>query len=354
MIWGVDNSTHEIVGTDFSPQECRRGAEELEPWLLRSLQPQIHFSFLETEIDGKRVVILRIPRATHRPIAFFGEEFIRVGSYKKRLKDTPEKERALWRTFDNVPFEKHIALDGLSDAEVTSLLDYPAYFDLTQSELPPNRDGILAALEDERFIVKEDAGLWAITNLGAILFAKKLTDFPSLSRKAARVIQYRDNGRTDPIKEQVGSKGYAAGFKGMMGYIANFIPSNEIVGQAVRADLPMYPPIAIRELVANAIIHQDFGISGAGPMIEIFSDRMEVSNPGRPLLPVDRLLDKPPRSRNEALAAFMRRIGICEERGSGIDRVVATTEHFQLPAPEFMEADDSLRATLCMRPVIPS
>ncbi|CAJ48010.1 ATP-binding protein [Bordetella avium] len=346
VIWGVDNTTHEIVGTDFTPQDARRGGEELEPWLLRSLQPQLNFSFIETSIDEKRVVILRIPRATHRPIAFFGEEYIRVGSYKKKLRDTPEKERALWRAFDNVPFEKHIALDGLEDAEVTTLLDYPAYFDLTDSELPPNRNSILASMEDEGFITKGDDGLWAVTNLGAILFAKKLADFSSLSRKAARVILYRDNGRTDPIKEQIGTKGYAAGFKGMLGYISNFIPSNEVVGQAIRADLPMYPPIAIRELVANAIIHQDFGITGAGPMIEIFTDRIEISNPGRPLLPVDRLLDKPPRSRNESLASFMRRVGMCEERGSGIDRVVASTESYQLPAPEFMEADDSFRATL--------
>ena len=109
----------------------------------------------------------------------------------------------------------------------------------------------------------------------------------------------------------------------------------------------MYPEVAIRELVANALIHQDFFITGSGPMIEIFEDRMEVTNPGAPLVATDRFLDSPPRSRNETLASFMRRIGICEERGSGVDKVVFQTEVFQLPAPVFeLAGEDSTRAVL--------
>jgi len=82
-------------------------------------------------------------------------------------------------------------------------------------------------------------------------------------------------------------------------------------------------------------------------MVEVFKDRMEITNPGVPLVDTDRFLDSPPRSRNEALASFMRRIGICEERGSGVDKVVFQTEFFQLPAPCFERAgEDSTRAIL--------
>jgi predicted HTH transcriptional regulator len=108
----------------------------------------------------------------------------------------------------------------------------------------------------------------------------------------------------------------------------------------------MFPEIAIRELVANAIIHQDFLVTGSDPMVEIFSDRMEITNPGRPLVDTQRFLDSPPRSRNEALASFMRRIGVCEERGSGIDKVVRQTELFQLPAPLFETTDEHTRSVL--------
>jgi predicted HTH transcriptional regulator len=97
----------------------------------------------------------------------------------------------------------------------------------------------------------------------------------------------------------------------------------------------MFPELAVREVVANALIHQDFLVTGAGPMVEIFDDRIEITNPGEPLVDTQRFVDTPPRSRNEALASLMRRFRICEERGSGIDKVVSQVELFQLPAPLF-------------------
>jgi predicted HTH transcriptional regulator len=114
----------------------------------------------------------------------------------------------------------------------------------------------------------------------------------------------------------------------------------------LRQEVPVYPELAVRELVANAIIHQDFFIRGTGPMIEIFSDRMEITNPGIPLVKTERFLDSPPKSRNEALASFLRRVGICEERGSGIDKVVFQTEVYQLPAPMFEVAEEHTRVVL--------
>lgn len=108
----------------------------------------------------------------------------------------------------------------------------------------------------------------------------------------------------------------------------------------------MYPPIAIREIVANALIHQDMTVVGAGPLVEIFSDRVEITNPGEPLIEPARMIDFPPRSRNEALAALMRRMKICEEQGSGIDKVVRAVEVFQLPPPDFRTFGDNMKVTL--------
>ena len=68
-------------------------------------------------------------------------------------------------------------------------------------------------------------------------------------------------------------------------------------------------------------------------MVEIFSDRLEITNPGLPLVDSERFIDTSPKSRNEGVASFMRRIGICEERGSGFDKVVLQTEIYQLSVP---------------------
>ena len=346
LVWGVADGDHAIVGTRFAPRAAKVGNEELENWLLRLLAPKIHFRFFEVKVEGRPVVLLEIERAFRHPVQFQGIELIRVGSYKKKLKDFPEKERALWRIFDRMPFENGVAAERIGDGDVLRLLDYPAYFEVLMRSLPENRDGILKALADDSLVCPCEAGGWNITNLGAILFARRLEDFRSLPRKAMRVIQYRSTSRVETVKEQVGARGYACGFEGMIGFINGLLPSNEVIEQALRKTVPMFPELAVRELVANALIHQDFFITGAGPMVEIFEDRIEITNPGAPLVDTQRFVDTPPKSRNEALASLMRRIGICEERGSGWDKVVLQTEVYQLPAPLPEATSDHTRVVL--------
>ncbi len=346
LVWGIDDATHEIVGTTFAPAKAKVGNEELESWLLRLLAPKINFRFHGVGIEGRSVILLEIGRAFRHPVQFQNQEFIRIGTYKKKLKDFPEKERALWRVFDQTPFEALFAVEEVTSNEVLSLLDYPAYFELLNLPLPANRDAILKTLLAEELIARSERGNWNIGNLGAILLAKKLDEFHSLRRKAVRVIAYKGNNRVETLREQMGVKGYANGFEGLIGFINGLLPTNEVIEQALRKTVPMYPELAVRELVANALIHQDFFVTGAGPMVEIFEDRMEISNPGVPLVEVLRFLDSPPRSRNETLASFMRRIGVCEERGSGVDKVVFQTEYFQLPAPAFEVVGENTRAVL--------
>lgn len=225
-------------------------------------------------------------------------------------------------------------------------LDYPAYFDLLEIPLPDGRAAILEALKADQLIQHCQAGGWNITNLGAALFAKKLEDFPALKRKIMRVVHYKGKGRLETLREQVGSRGYAAGFEGLVSFIMTLIPTNEVIGQALRKTVPMFPELAVRELVANALIHQDFFVTGAGPMMEIFDDRIEITNPGEPLVDTQRFIDTPPKSRNETLASMMRRFRICEERGSGIDKVIAQVEMFQLPAPIFEVPEGFTRVIL--------
>ncbi|WP_060825106.1 ATP-binding protein [Sulfurospirillum cavolei] len=346
MIWGVDDATHKILGTTFKPSATTKGNEALENWLLKLLTPKIDFKFYEVTIDEKEVVLLEIAPANINPVTFSGVEYIRLNSHKKKLKELPEKERELWRVFDRIPFEKQIAVDNIDDSEVLNYLEYTKYFELLNLPLPENRQAILESLTNDDLIKKTENGKYSITNLGAILFAKNLNSFSNLKRKAIRVIQYKDNTKFETIKEREGTKGYAVGFEGLIDYINNILPSNEVIKQAFRENVRMYPELSIREIVANAIIHQDFFQTGSSVMIEIFSNRFEVTNPGTPLVDTDRFLDSPPKSRNEALASFMRRIGVCEERGSGVDKIVMQSEIYQLPAPIFEKTNEHTVAIL--------
>jgi len=335
IVWGIADQSHEVVGMAFRPTNAKMGNEHLENWLIHLLNPKIHFHIYEFDVDSKHIVMFEIPHAAHQPIQFKGVEYIRVGSYKYNLKNYPEKERRLWRTFDVIPFEQQVAVERIEAAGVLKLLDYPTFFKLQDIPHPETRDGILQRLSDDHMIEACQSGGWNILNLGAILFANDLSEFRHLARKAVRVIEYDGEGRVKTKREFDGHKGYASGFEGLIGFLKGILPENEVIGEAFRKTVPMYPELAIRELVANVIIHQDFSISGAGPMVEVFDGRLEITNPGEPLVDTQRFLDNPPQSRNEALASFLRRIGICEERGSGVDKIVFQTELYQLPAPLF-------------------
>ncbi len=346
LIFGIDDTTHEILGTTFTPQTRKgRGNEDLVPWLKRLLDPRVDFSFHEILCEEKPVVVFRIDAAYERPVRFDGTEYIRVGSYKKKLSDHPELERKLWALTHPVTFEEGYASLGITGDEVLELLDYPAFFHLLETPLPESRSGILKRLEEEQAISR-DGAVFKITNLGAPLFARDLGRFPSLRRKALRIIIYDGKGRTHAKKEHSPRGGYATSFESAIDWICDQLPSNEVIEGALRVEERMYPKVAIREFVANALIHQDFSMAGTGPMVEIFEDRMEISNPGKPLIDPERFIDHPPRSRNETLASMMRRMNICEERGSGIDRAIGCIEVYQLPAPDFQEDEDFMRVTL--------
>lgn len=346
MIWGVRDSDHAIVGTSVDPKNEKVKGQELTNWLSVSLEPEVYFEFATVTVLSVRVVVLTIEAASFQPVKFKGVEYIRVGSYSKPLSKHTDHARRLWKSFDRQPFETGTALDRLDENDVLRLIDYPAYFDLLGAPLPDNRAGILDALLSDELVARMSGTGWRITNMGAILLAKSLDSFPSLSRKALRVVQYKGKNRVETLKEQTGNKGYASGFEGLVSYINGLLPVNEVIGQALRTTTPMYPELAVRELVANALIHQDFTISGAGPMIEIFEDRLEISNPGAPLIEIKRLLDAPPRSRNEKLASLLRRMGICEEQGSGWDKVAFEIEMHQLPAPVVESSNESMRVVV--------
>lgn len=345
LVFGVSD-TLDVVGTKFLPSLAKVGNEDLELWLQKLLEPSINFEILEFTYNGDRVSLFKIPASTGRPTRFSGKAFIRIGQNKRNLKDFPEKEALIWNQAQLSQFETRSAIESLTDFEVLNAINYAKYFELTNQPLPQNNAAILEVLRREKIISKNDDGTHSVTNLGTILFSNDLTTVSYLKRKAVRVIVYDGVDKTLTRKEKEGGRGYAVGFENLIDYVNEQLPSNEEIQKAIRVKRKMYPEIAIRELVANALIHQDLSLRGAGPMIEIYDDRIEISNPGRPLIEVNRFLDHNPRSRNENLASFMRRIGVCEERGSGIDKVISSVEAYQLPAPRFDADEEFFKVTL--------
>lgn len=222
---------------------------------------------------------------------------------------------------------------GLSNQEIIDLLDTQKYFELLKLSYPTNQDGIIDRLLNDRLIVSQDGG-YAILRLSALLLAKRLEDFPELARKLPRVVVYTGNSKLQTRLDKTRTRGYAVDFQDLVDFVMSHLPQNEVIEGAIRKEDKLVSETVIRELVANALIHQDFTIGGTSMMIEIYSNRVEISNPGEPVVPVERFIDGY-KSRNENLARKMRQLGICEEKSSGIDKVIFEVEFSQLPAPYF-------------------
>ena len=344
IVYGVDDNTHKIIGTNLYGKQKMVGNEELESWLSTRLNPRIDFEIIdEFDYEGSgHVCIFKIPATVNRPVSFLHEAYVRIGTTTRKLKDFPAKEAKIWKGGQKA-LEKIILKKGLSPQDILAYLSAEAYFDMMHLPLPQDTKGIMERFVSENLIQQDEVG-YSITELGALLFAKSLGDFDGLKRKGVRVIVYKGKSKLETIREQAFDKGYAIGFEGMVSWINSQLPANEEIGQAFRKDARMYPEIAIRELVANMLIHQDFAEQGF-PMVEIYSDRIEISNPGQPLISVERFIDEY-QSRNDSLADIMRRMGICEEKGSGMDKTIFSIELYQLPPLRFQVQESRTTATM--------
>lgn len=325
MVLGVtDSPPRKVVGTKAFDAPARTVA---------GIYDRLRFKVRYTELahENGRVLIFTIPsRPKGHPIEYNGKYLMRAG--EKLAPMSPEQLKKIFEE-GQPDFLSEVTLPNIDGAEVIRLIDTQSYFDLMKLPYPENRQGVLDRLERESLIINNGSS-YDITNLGALTFAKKLDDFPSLKRKAPRVVIYEGTSKIKIRSDQLGHKGYGVGFEGLINFITSQVPSNEVIEKALRKTVKMFPEIAIRELVANALIHQDFNEVGSSVIVEIYSDRIEISNPGLPIITPERFIDEY-QSRNEKLADILRRIGICEELGSGIDKVVNSAEVFQLPAPDF-------------------
>jgi ATP-dependent DNA helicase RecG len=346
VVWGVEDTTHRIVGTSFDPGSALYGAQPLEFWLSREIKPSTTFKFRIMERDGLRVVVLEIPAARDITVKFKDIAYIRISSATPKLSDHPGIEARIVSKLKRVIWESGIALGDLEYKHLLQLLDIKRYCHLLGYQWSDADASVVDYLLDDRVICNDGRARFSITNLGAILFAINLADFSAIRRKSPRVVMYKGRSRVETQSEQLGKRGYALGYPGIVQYVTKVLPRNEEIVKALRQEKAVYPDIAIRELIANALIHQDMTIDGAGPMIEIFKDRIEITNPGQPLVDTKRLMDMPPRSRNENIAYLMRRMKMCEEMGSGIDKVILNVELYQLPPPDFRIDGENFRVIL--------
>ena len=298
------------------------------------------------EYNGCFLLFVYIPEQSEKPVYLRGSDIFNsyCRSAGQTVKMSHEQVKALISSSRGICFEKQIAMENLRASDILELLNYRKMFELLDKNIPSTPHIILNKMKELEFC-KYESEYWHITNLGAILFANDINNFENLRGKSVIVRKYKGSNNREIEFEQIGRFGYAAGFEGLVDFIMQHTQSGE-KRDIKRENLQIYPKIAIRELVANALIHQDFAITGIPITIEIFSNRLSITNPGAPLNDINRLIDYPPRSRNEILANTMLLLRFCERRGSGIDYVIEAIEKHGLPAVKFTRSEQHTRIFL--------
>lgn len=346
LAFGVDNNG---TPTGVSAADVAQATNTLANLGRDAVEPPLAIDHAAVEFQGVAVLLVRVPEQAVKPVHRRGksieETWVRSGGTTRKA--SRQEVGALMLHSATPQWEELRASPLLELADVQRLLDLDAIAKLLQRPLPGDVDALAAWLVDEGITVRDGHGHY-ITHFGAVAAARKLDDFPGLDRKRIRVIRYRGTNKVETIDELPDQRGYAVGFEGLIGHLKRVLPHSEVIQQALRTEVSVYPEIALRELIANALIHQDFTISGAGPMVEIYDDRIEVTNPGA-LLPgkrPDRLIGTTPESRNEKLASSFRRFRICEERGTGFQKIVTAIELFGLPPLVLAPQENAFRVTI--------
>lgn len=348
LVYGVHNSDPELSSLD--QESIDKIINQLTNIARNAVEPPIILDHSVETVDQHQVLIIRIPQNNFKPVHLRGksieEAWVRSGATTRKASRHDIAHMMLHNK--SLVWEEIRASALMSGAEVFNILDTDKILQLANKRISADDESRLNWLVDQKMIQADGNGFF-ITNLGGIAFSGDLSKFESLKRKSIRIIRYEGTGRASTTLDEVmGNKGYAIGFEGLIGYLQKQLPHSEVIQQALRKEVCLYPEIILREIVANMLIHQDFSQVGNGPIIDIFADRVEFTNPGS-LLPsksIDRLIGTTPQSRNEILASTFRQYGICEERGTGFEKAITAIELYGLPPLSFQILENSFRVVL--------
>ena len=342
LVYGVNND-----GTCFSitKDEIDKIVQTLGNIAHNNLVYSIPIEHSILDYEGYSLLFVYIPEQSDKPVHLRGKDIYTsyCRSAGQTVKMSRNQVKALIATSQGITFEEQVAKGELTKEEVLDLLDYKALYRILDKNLPKSEDSIIDRLTDYK-LCKQTGDYCTISNLGAVLFSKNLQNFPNLVGHEVIVRKYVGANNRQLEFEQHVTFGYAVGFEWLVDFIMRNTSTEHI--DVKRKEIPTYPRVAIREFVANALVHQDFGITGMPVTIEIFSNRLSVTNAGAPLNDINRLIDLPPQSRNEQLAQMMFTLGVCERRGSGIDRAIAAVEEMFLPPVKFTKGEQHTRVFL--------
>ena len=306
FIWGVNDESHEIVGTKFN-QYCDHNKEPLQNYLARNLSPSVNFEFKEIEIRGRRVVVLLIPAAEEIPTSFKEKRYIRIGSAKVNIKNYPKREIQLFKI-----------LDGRVETIENQVAKY--------QDLKFNK--LFGYYGSRGIVLKQDTfekNLRLRNNFGEYnTMAQLLSDN---SHMPIRVSIFKGKSKASPLisVREFGNNCLLYSLDNLIQYgdVLNLIQTDEEYRNVERNEIKLFDENAYREAIVNAVLH-NYWVGGNEPMISVFSDRLEILSRGS--LPPSQTLEGFYSGEsipvNEKLSEIFLQLHISEKSGRGVPIIV--------------------------------
>jgi ATP-dependent DNA helicase RecG len=334
LVFGIDNVSHDVVGTSFDPYTAKgKGNQDLLPWLTAGLRPNTGIEAHVVRHSAGRVVLFEVGPAHGEPVSFYGTARIRVGSSKTALRDHPEKARALW-TRDSDWSADVCEGASLDDLDPDAIAKAREQFVVKH---PAQRDDV-ATWDDRTFLNKARALRQGLVTNTALLLLGRAESAALLSPAVAKiswVLKDAENRELD--YEHLGPPFLLAGdrlLKRIRNLMVRALPSGTLFPQEIN----QYDGWVVREALHNAVAHQDYRRHGRIVVVE-FPDRLLVTNVGD-FLPgdVETVIrqDAPPALyRNPFLADAMVELNLIDTQGGGIKRMFETQRRRSFPLPDY-------------------
>ncbi|MEO8342980.1 MAG: RNA-binding domain-containing protein, partial [Gallionella sp.] len=337
IVWGIQDGAHAVVGTSFAPKRARVGNEELENWLLHMLSPRIDFTIHEFRHGELPVVMFEVQAANSTPVRFQSDAFIRVGSYKKKLKDFPEKERRLWQLLSTTQQDwsaQIVEAASLDDLDSTALQFARAQYRIKH----PQRANELDSWDDATFLNKAKTCIGGkVTHAALVLLGKEESAHLLAPAVAQLTWVLRNEAKVEQDYEHFGLPLILSSDR-ILNKVRNLTIRHLPSGTLFPQEVSQYDPWVMRETLHNCIAHQDYVLHGRISLVET-PDSLIFTNLGT-FIPgtVEEMIrsDAPPAVyRNKFLADAMVNLNMIDTIGSGIKKMFMAQRQRNFPMPDF-------------------
>lgn len=336
IIIGIKNKTKEAVGV----KDVLKEEERIANMVADSIMPLVKPNFQFHTWRNRDFLIISV---AYSPMPYYLKNkgidhgvYIRLGSTNRvadRATVAEIQRLAIHQSFDELPNvqAKQDDIDFLNANEQFSLL--------------ANKKFDLKVAKSFNLLVQHQSISYP-SNGAILLFGKERRRFfPDAIIRCGRFSGITKNQIIDQQEIDVDLPSAASE---VISFIERNTMSKGAIGRTHRVDLPQYPPIVLREAIINAIVHSDYSIKGANIQVAIFSDRLEITNPGA--LPYGLSLEKAlsgiSQLRNRVIGHVFRELGLIEHWGSGLGRMMDVCRTQGVKEPKFEELDHHFRVTL--------